>query len=131
MTQINYLNIKKHKKFIRPIFIIGVILIIIPIIGGLSESINGATSGQDYVKWIGWVISGFIGRRSFATNYYGKINSALLISATGHASEQQFLRYVGNTGTQNALALAKEMRKFARNKNQEPKLTVVKSASIK
>jgi len=74
-------------------------------------------------------VSTHIGRRSFATNYYGKINSALLISATGHASEQQFLRYVGKTGTQNALALAKEMRRFARTKNQEPKLTIVKSAS--
>jgi len=58
-------------------------------------------------------VSTHIGRRSFATNYYGKINSALLIAATGHASEQQFLRYVGKTGTQNALALAKEMRRLA------------------
>ena len=74
-------------------------------------------------------VSTHIGRRSFATNYYGKINSALLIAATVHASEQQFLRYVGKTGTQNALALAKEMRRLARNENQEPKLTVVKSAS--
>jgi len=74
-------------------------------------------------------VSTHIGRRSFATNYYGKINSALLIAATGHASEQQFLRYVGKTGTQNALALAKEMRRLARNENQEPKLTVIKSAS--
>jgi hypothetical protein len=71
-------------------------------------------------------VSTHIGRRSFATNYYGKINSALLIAATGHASEQQFLRYVGKTGTQNALALAIEMRKLARNNNEEPKLKVVK-----
>jgi len=57
-------------------------------------------------------VSTHIGRRSFATNYYGKINSALLIAATGHASEQQFLRYVGKTGIQNALVLAKEMRRL-------------------
>jgi len=73
-------------------------------------------------------VSTHIGRRSFATNYYGKINSALLISATGHASEQQFLRYVGKTGTRNALALAKEMRRLARNVNQESKLTIVKTS---
>jgi len=72
-------------------------------------------------------VSTHIGRRSFATNYYGKINSALLISATGHASEQQFLRYVGKTGTQNALALAKEMRKLAMKEHKEPKLKIVKS----
>ena len=58
-------------------------------------------------------VSTHIGRRSFATNYYGKINTALLISATGHASEEQFLRYVGKTGTQNALLLAKEMHKIS------------------
>lgn len=57
-------------------------------------------------------VSTHIGRRSFATNYYGKINTALLISATGHASEEQFLRYVGKTGTQNALALAEAMTKL-------------------
>lgn len=74
-------------------------------------------------------VSTHIGRRSFATNYYGKINSALLIAATGHASEQQFLRYVGKTGTQNALALAKEMRKLFIIENKEPQLTVVKHAS--
>ena len=72
-------------------------------------------------------VSTHIGRRTFATNYYGKINSALLIAATGHASEQQFLRYVGKTGTQNALALAIEMRKLARNNKEEPKLKVVKN----
>lgn len=74
-------------------------------------------------------VSTHIGRRSFATNYYGKINTALLIAATGHASEQQFLRYVGKKGTQNALALAKEMRKIAMKENKEPQLTVVKHAS--
>ena len=74
-------------------------------------------------------VSTHIGRRSYATNYYGKINSALIRIATGHKSDIQYLRYVGKTGTQNALALAKEMRRFARTKNQEPKLTVVKSAS--
>lgn len=57
-------------------------------------------------------VSTHIGRRSFATNYYGKINTALLISATGHSSEEQFLRYVGKTGTQNALALAEAMSKL-------------------
>ncbi|MGY5846626.1 phage integrase SAM-like domain-containing protein [Salegentibacter sp. HM20] len=59
-------------------------------------------------------VSTHIGRRSFATNYYGKINTALLISATGHSSEQQFLRYVGKQGNQNALSLAKAMKDLAK-----------------
>lgn len=55
-------------------------------------------------------ITSHIGRRSFATNYHGQIDTVLLISATGHATEVQFLRYVGKKGTQNAILLAKEMR---------------------
>jgi len=58
-------------------------------------------------------VSTHIGRRSFATNYYGKINTALLINATGHSSEAQFLKYVGKDGNQQALTLAKAMKSFA------------------
>lgn len=57
-------------------------------------------------------VSTHIGRRSFATNYYGKINKALLISATGHSSEQQFLKYVGKQGSHNAISLARAMREY-------------------
>lgn len=74
-------------------------------------------------------VSTHIGRRSFATNYYGKINTALLINATGHASETQFLRYVGKTGNSSALSLAKEMRLLAMREGEEPKLEVVRTAT--
>jgi hypothetical protein len=74
-------------------------------------------------------VSTHIGRRSFATNYYGQINTALLISATGHSSEAQFLRYVGKTGNQNALSLAKAMREIAHKEGQKPKMEVIKNES--
>ncbi|AXT63093.1 hypothetical protein D1816_23005 [Aquimarina sp. AD10] len=74
-------------------------------------------------------VSTHIGRRSYATNYYGKINTALLIAATGHASEEQFLRYVGKKGTQNALSLAKEMRKLAVKEGRKPHLKLIKNVS--
>lgn len=34
-------------------------------------------------------------RRSFATNFYGKIPTAILMNMTGHAQETTFLRYIG------------------------------------
>lgn len=34
------------------------------------------------------------GRRSFSTNYYGKIDTSLIITITGHANEQVFKSYV-------------------------------------
>ena len=39
-------------------------------------------------------LTSHIGRRSFATNFYGKIPTPLLMDATGHSSEQMFLRYI-------------------------------------
>ena len=39
-------------------------------------------------------LSSHIGRRSFATNFYGKIPTPLLMEATGHSTEQMFLRYI-------------------------------------
>jgi site-specific recombinase XerD len=43
-------------------------------------------------KW--QLLTSHIGRRSFATNFYGKIPTSLLIEATGHSTEQMFLRYI-------------------------------------
>ena len=55
-------------------------------------------------KW--QAITSHIGRRSFATNFYGKIPTPLLMEATGHTTEQMFQRYIGNADTSRAAALA-------------------------
>jgi len=54
-------------------------------------------------KWE--AISSHIGRRSFASNFYGKIPTPLLMEATGHSTEEMFHRYIG-TMTQRSLMLA-------------------------
>ena len=43
-------------------------------------------------KWE--VVSSHIGRRSFATNYYGKMPTALIQAITGHKTESSFLLYI-------------------------------------
>lgn len=43
-------------------------------------------------KWE--ALSSHIGRRSFASNFYGKIPTPLLMQATGHTTEQMFLKYI-------------------------------------
>lgn len=40
------------------------------------------------------LISSHVGRRSFATNFYGKINQQLIQSVTGHKTESSFLKYI-------------------------------------
>lgn len=52
------------------------------------------------------LVTSHIGRRSFATNFYGIIPTSLLISATGHSTEVMFLNYIGKSDTQKAKQLA-------------------------
>ncbi len=53
------------------------------------------------------LVTSHIGRRSFATNNYGKIPTALLMNATGHGTENMFLTYIGKTPTEQAKELSK------------------------
>ena len=52
------------------------------------------------------LVTSHIGRRSFATNNYGKIPTSLLINVTGHTTEAMFLEYIGKTETEKAKQLA-------------------------
>lgn len=53
------------------------------------------------------LVASHVGRRSFATNFYGEIPTAILTAATGHATEKQFLDYIGKSETERAKELAK------------------------
>lgn len=48
-----------------------------------------------YEKWE--LVSSHIGRRSFATNFYGKMPTSYLIFMTGHSTEGMFLEYIGKS----------------------------------
>ena len=43
------------------------------------------------------LVASHICRRSFATNYYGKIPTSLLRKITGHATEEMLITYIGET----------------------------------
>lgn len=51
------------------------------------------------------LVSSHIGRRSFATNFYGKIPTTYLIYITGHSSEKMFLNYIGKSNKDLALEI--------------------------
>lgn len=42
-------------------------------------------------------------RRSFATNFFGKIPTPVLMGITGHSSEETFLKYIGKSSMDKAL----------------------------
>lgn len=53
-----------------------------------------------YKKW--QVISSHVCRRSFATNFYNRIPTSVLMNITAHSSESLFMRYIGKTTYDNA-----------------------------
>ena len=54
------------------------------------------------------LVTSHIGRRSFASNFYGSIPTSLLINITGHSTETMFLTYIGKSNKD----LAKETHKY-------------------
>lgn len=58
------------------------------------------------------LITSHIGRRSFATNYYGKLPTSDLILVTGHSGESQLLNYLQKTSTEEARQVSKRFAKL-------------------
>jgi integrase len=56
-----------------------------------------------YKKWE--LVTSHIGRRSFATNFYGTIPTTYLINVTGHSTEAMFLNYIGKSNKDLAMEL--------------------------
>jgi integrase len=49
-------------------------------------------------------VTSHIMRRSFTSNYYGKIEKPLLMNITGHSEESTFMTYIGTHQNKDALA---------------------------
>lgn len=56
-----------------------------------------------FKKWE--LITSHIGRRSFATNFYGTIPTTYLINVTGHSTEAMFLNYLGKSNKDLAMEI--------------------------
>lgn len=77
--------------------------------GKVDKKINRKINGS-YPKYE--LITSHICRRSFATNFYGIIPTSQLIGVTAHATERQFLEYLGKTDTDYAMMLADSWEKL-------------------
>lgn len=81
-------------------------------IAGLTYKVDGSRKNPvtkrketgTFEKWE--LVTSHIGRRSFATNFFGIIPTSLIISATNHSTERQLLEYIGKTDTTKAMQLA-------------------------
>jgi integrase len=89
--------------------------------GFLRDLKTGEYKEGMYEKW--QLITTHTCRRSFATNFYGleSYPTPLLMNVTGHATEKQFLDYIGKNPIDYSIQLAKIWAKETENqKNSNP-----------
>ncbi|MCH1548195.1 MAG: site-specific integrase, partial [Flavobacteriaceae bacterium] len=73
------------------------------IVGGFKN--NSKTRRKEIINAPKYeFVTSHIMRRSFASNYYGKIETPLLMNITGHLKESTFLTYIGTHQNKDALA---------------------------
>jgi integrase len=88
-------------------------------IAGLTQEVYGGIRVSDgngkirkvfgyYPKYK--LVSSHIGRRSFATNFYGKYPTPLLMNITGHSKESTFLIYIGKSAEDLSIEFAKRYK---------------------
>jgi integrase len=79
-------------------------------LAGIDELVNGfknnpKTRRKEIIKAPKYAfLTSHIMRQSFASNYYGKIKTPLLMNITGHSKENTFLTNIGTYQNKDALA---------------------------
>ena len=77
-----------------------------------------------FQKWE--VISSHVCRRSFASNFYGRIPTPVLMNITAHGTERMFLIYIGKTSYDNAYQMLDYFSKLTP-KPKTPVLDIVRN----
>lgn len=74
------------------------------------------------------LITSHVCRRSFATNFYGRIPTPILMNITAHGTERMFLNYIGKTTYDNAYQMLEYFSKLAP-REKTPVMEVVKNTA--
>ncbi|WP_369765519.1 phage integrase SAM-like domain-containing protein [Flavobacterium sp. WC2429] len=82
-----------------------------------------------FPKWE--VISSHVCRRSFATNFYGRIPTPILMNITAHGTERMFLLYIGKTTYDNAFQMIEYFNKLAPRTKEAPAMEVIRNTAEK
>ena len=96
-----------------------------PTKGRKKTTKNNPTIKGIYPKYE--VVSSHICRRSFATNFYGRIPTPVLMNITAHGTEKMYLQYIGKTTYDNAFQMLEYFSKLTPKQRVEPKLEVIKN----
>ena len=119
--KITLFNFNKHIKDICKIAELNT-----PTKGRKKNRNNIATTKGTFPKYE--VVSSHICRRSFATNFYGRIPTPVLMNITAHGTEKMFLQYIGKTTYDNAFQMLDYFSKL-KPRSKPAVMQVVKSQS--
>ncbi|MFM9989578.1 phage integrase SAM-like domain-containing protein [Flavobacterium sp.] len=97
-----------------------------PTAGRRKLKANSPTVKDIYPKYE--VITSHVCRRSFATNFYGRIPTPILMNITAHGTERMFLNYIGKTTYDNAYQMLEYFSKLAP-KDKTPVMEVIKNTA--
>ncbi len=78
-----------------------------------------------FKKWE--VISSHVCRRSFCTNFYGRIPTPVLMNISAHGTEKMFLKYIGKTTYDNAYQMLEYFSKLAPKVKEQPQMEVIRN----
>jgi integrase len=95
------------------------------ITGRIKETSREATTIQTLPKYK--FISSHVCRRSFATNFYGRIPTPVLMNITAHGTEKMFLSYIGKTTYDNAYQMLDYFSKLAPRVKTPPAMEVIRN----
>ena len=80
-----------------------------------------------YPKWK--LIASHVCRRSFASNLYGDLPTALIMQITGHGSEKMLQNYLGKSNLDHAQQIAEYYILQSQKQKREPNFKVIKKAA--
>jgi integrase len=95
----------------------------------IEAEIKGKKRGIKKLRPKYQYISTHIGRRTFASNHYGKIPTPIIMRVTGHSKESTFLRYINQTDDSHIDTFLDFYKTKELKERKEPQLEVIKNAS--
>lgn len=99
------------------------------ITGRIKETSRKATTIETKPKFK--FITSHVSRRSFATNFYGRIPTPVLMNITAHGTEKVFLSYIGKTTYDNAYQMLEYFSKLAPKAKTPPAMEVIHNTGTK
>lgn len=95
------------------------------ITGRIKETSRNATTIETLPKYK--FITSHVSRRSFASNFYGRIPTPVLMNITAHGTEKMFLSYIGKTTYDNAYQMLDYFSKLAPKVKTPPAMEVIRN----